>query len=50
MGCVGRLMASLRYSNTNQLSLIASETNHNDLIVKDKNLWEQLLEISNEKR
>jgi len=37
-------------SNTNHFSLIASEAKHHSLIVKDEKTWEQLLEISNEKR
>lgn len=37
-------------SNTNNFSLIASEIKHNSLIVKDEEVWNQLLEISNEKR
>lgn len=37
-------------SNTKHLSLIASEAKHHSLIVKDEEVWKQLLEISNEKR
>lgn len=37
-------------SNTNHLSLIASEAKHHSLIIKDEEVWKQLLEISNEKR
>lgn len=35
-------------SNTNQLSLIASESKYHSLIIKDKEAWKQLLEFSNE--
>jgi predicted ABC-type ATPase len=39
------------YDNSDaNLFLIASKTNKNDPIIKDIELWEQLLEISNEKR
>lgn len=39
------------YDNSDSnLFLIASKTNKNDPIIKDIELWEQLLEISNEKR
>jgi hypothetical protein len=37
-------------SNTNHLSLIASEAKHHSLIIKDEEVWKQLLEISNAKR
>ena len=37
-------------SNTIHLSLIASEAKHHSLIIKDEEVWKQLLEISNEKR
>ncbi|MFO2569243.1 zeta toxin family protein [Legionella pneumophila serogroup 2] len=37
-------------SNTNNLSLIASEIKHHSLIIKDNERWEKLSEISNEKR
>ena len=37
-------------SNTNNLSLIASEIKHHSLIIKDKEIWKKLSEISNEKR
>ena len=37
-------------SNTNNLSLIASEIKHHSLIIKDKERWKKLSEISNEKR
>ena len=37
-------------SDASQLHLIASKTNENNVIIKDVTLWEELLEISNEKR
>jgi len=37
-------------SNAENLSLIASQIKQNDPIIKDKEIWKQLLEISNEKR
>ncbi len=37
-------------SNTDNLSLIASEIKRHSLIVKDKAMWKTLLEVSNEKR
>ena len=37
-------------SNTNHLSLIASEASHHSLTIKDEETWKQLLEISNEKK
>ena len=37
-------------SNAENLSLIASQIKQNDPIIKDKEIWKQLLEISNAKR
>jgi predicted ABC-type ATPase len=37
-------------SNAENLSLIASQIKQNDPIIKDNEIWKQLLEISNEKR
>lgn len=37
-------------SNTNNFSLIASKVKHHSLIVKDEIVWNQLLDIYNEKR
>ena len=37
-------------SNAENLSLIASQIKQNNPIIKDKEIWKQLLEISNEKR
>ena len=37
-------------SNAEHLSLIASKINQNDPIIKDKEIWKQLLEIPNERR
>jgi len=37
-------------SNTNDFSLIAAEVKHHSLSVRDETVWNQLLEISNEKR
>ena len=37
-------------SNAENLSLIASQIKQNNPIIKDKEVWKQLLEISNEKR
>jgi predicted ABC-type ATPase len=37
-------------SNAENLSLIASQIKQSDPIIKDKEIWKQLLEISNEKR
>lgn len=39
------------YDNSDaNLALIASQTHKDDPIIKDIKLWQQLLEISNEKR